>query len=389
MCEFSDRTKEARPEEFIPDPDRYYYRRAMNRVPLGSIPELPAESCKEIKASEGQVVSGKYWLSSIKPGMSLLAHCDMATEDVDECSASSPVCDVNAKCKNTRGSYRCTCNTGFTGDGKTCKDIDECSASPPVCNVNASCQNNAGSYLCSCNVGFTGNGKNCTDINECNISPAVCDVNADCQNNKGSYRCSCKLGYIGDGRNCTPSDFKAVFTNLGTSGRLGPTSLGNYYSGQGHDGQVKLASGIQQWTVPYTGDYRIEAIGATGGYDTYINSSQYRGRGAKMIGTFQLSRGETIQILVGQEGGINNRSSTSGGGGGTFVVSGSNTPLIIAGGGGGIESAYSHHIECDASASTAGRAGYRSWSGGSGGHGAKTADNITSGESVSQSEQIN
>ena len=31
MCEFSDRTKEARPGDFIPDPDRYYFRRAMNR----------------------------------------------------------------------------------------------------------------------------------------------------------------------------------------------------------------------------------------------------------------------------------------------------------------------------------------------------------------------
>ena len=31
MCEFSNRTKEARPEDFVPDPDRYYYRRHMNR----------------------------------------------------------------------------------------------------------------------------------------------------------------------------------------------------------------------------------------------------------------------------------------------------------------------------------------------------------------------
>ena len=60
-------------------------------------------------------------------------------------------------------------------------------------------------------------------------------------------------------------EFRAVFTNLGTSGRLGPTSLGSHYSGQRHDGQVTLVSGIQQWTVPYTGDYRIEAIGAAGG----------------------------------------------------------------------------------------------------------------------------
>ena len=34
MCEFSDRTKEARPEDFIPDPDRYYFRRDFNRGKL-------------------------------------------------------------------------------------------------------------------------------------------------------------------------------------------------------------------------------------------------------------------------------------------------------------------------------------------------------------------
>ena len=143
-----------------------------------------------------------------------------------------------------------------------------------------------------------------------------------------------------------------------------------------------MASGIQQWTVPYTGDYRREAVGAAGGYDTRSNSSHYQGRGARMIGTFHLTKGETIQILVAQEGGINSRSQSSGGGGGTFVVNGSNTPLIIAGGGGGMEYAYSRHSGCDASTGTSGRAGYKSWSGGSGGQGAQTADSSNSGESV-------
>lgn len=41
-------------------------------------------------------------------------------------------------------------------------DVNECSASPSVCHVNASCQNNVGSYVCSCNTGFTGDGKTCT-----------------------------------------------------------------------------------------------------------------------------------------------------------------------------------------------------------------------------------
>ena len=40
--------------------------------------------------------------------------------DIDECSASAGVCDVNANCKNTLGSHVCSCKAGFTGDGKTC-----------------------------------------------------------------------------------------------------------------------------------------------------------------------------------------------------------------------------------------------------------------------------
>ena len=48
-------------------------------VPLGSVPELPAESCAEIRASEGEgAVSGNYWFDSIKPGEVVLARCDMS-----------------------------------------------------------------------------------------------------------------------------------------------------------------------------------------------------------------------------------------------------------------------------------------------------------------------
>lgn len=40
--------------------------------------------------------------------------------DADECSASLPVCDVNATCQNTPKSYICVCNSGLTGTGRTC-----------------------------------------------------------------------------------------------------------------------------------------------------------------------------------------------------------------------------------------------------------------------------
>ena len=48
--------------------------------------------------------------------------------DEDECSTIADVCDVNAICENTPGSYNCTCQEGYAGDGKTCigtmKDIE-------------------------------------------------------------------------------------------------------------------------------------------------------------------------------------------------------------------------------------------------------------------------
>ena len=48
-------------------------------VPLGSVPELPAESYAEIRASEGEDAgSGNYWFDSIKPGEVVLARCDMS-----------------------------------------------------------------------------------------------------------------------------------------------------------------------------------------------------------------------------------------------------------------------------------------------------------------------
>ena len=136
--------------------------------------------------------------------------------------------------------------------------------------------------------------------------------------------------------------------------------------------------------MPHTGDYRIEAIGAAGGYDVDANSTQHQGRGARMIGTFSLNKGGVIQILVGQEGGINKGHRSSGGGGGTFVVRGAKTPLIIAGGGGGVSAVWSRHEGCDASTNTAGNPGYKSWSGGSNGHGAQTADDRASGKSISR-----
>ena len=139
--------------------------------------------------------------------------------------------------------------------------------------------------------------------------------------------------------------------------------MGSHYEGQDHDGQVKLSSGIQLWTVPYTGDYKIEAVGAAGGYYAYLTSAQYRGRGTIMTGTFKLNKGDVIKILVGQEGGNGQGHDGSGGGGGTFVVKEEGTLLIIAGGGGGgVNVVNLRQKGCNANTSTTGNPGYNSQS---------------------------
>ena len=166
--------------------------------------------------------------------------------------------------------------------------------------------------------------------------------------------------------------FTAVFTNLGKSGTKGPDSVGSHYTGQDHDGQVEVSSGIQLWTVPHTGEYRIETIGASGGYseDSVING----GRGARMIGNFMLTKDEIIRILVGQRGERSNSyKNAASGGGGTFVVRGE-MPLIIAGGGGGVAKMTEQHSGCDASVNTTGNAGYNSpfLSAGMNGYGGQT-----------------
>jgi len=44
--------------------------------------------------------------------------CDDA--DIDECAENNGGCHAQAVCNNTEGSFTCTCNPGYTGDGFNC-----------------------------------------------------------------------------------------------------------------------------------------------------------------------------------------------------------------------------------------------------------------------------
>ena len=43
--------------------------------------------------------------------------------DINECLELSYPCASGASCTNTYGSYTCTCNSGYSGDGSTCEGL--------------------------------------------------------------------------------------------------------------------------------------------------------------------------------------------------------------------------------------------------------------------------
>ena len=130
------------------------------------------------------------------------------------------------------------------------------------------------------------------------------------------------------------------FTNAGAEGRTGPTlaqvknAYGNANWTQNSNYLNMTTQGIQEWKVPATGSYTIQAVGASSG----INTNGSAGRGISITATIPLIKNTIVKILIGQQGGnstSNNSSGGGGGGGGTYVYIDDSTPLIIAGGGGG------------------------------------------------------
>ena len=41
--------------------------------------------------------------------------------DIDECKTGNDNCHENAQCTNTEGSFTCSCNPGYAGDGTECR----------------------------------------------------------------------------------------------------------------------------------------------------------------------------------------------------------------------------------------------------------------------------
>ena len=129
-----------------------------------------------------------------------------------------------------------------------------------------------------------------------------------------------------------------TFTNAGKTGRDGPSlsALQSSSTGYGTTGTTSwvgnsnyfnVSGGIQQWTVPRTGSYRVEIAGAKSGAN--------QGLGVVQVLNLNFTKSEILKICVGQRGGSRHSSDGGGGGGGSFLVKNNNTLLCASGGGGG------------------------------------------------------
>ncbi|RMX57868.1 hypothetical protein pdam_00021408 [Pocillopora damicornis] len=124
-CELSKRTKEARPEDFVTNSERYYFRRDTKRAILGAIPELSADSCKEIKASEGgeailMNVPVVYMIATFqRHALTLLdrlaAHVTIRTKGMEDPAVISHQSLTGGDRKVTYDNQDTVCDNGLTG----------------------------------------------------------------------------------------------------------------------------------------------------------------------------------------------------------------------------------------------------------------------------------
>ena len=128
--------------------------------------------------------------------------------DKNECELAQDNCHSNATCRNVVGSFMCTCNDGFEGNGTSCVGEKQNPLQRPVSHrpsitplkpthLKYPMYNHK---LCrsKCIFIFV----LCPDKNECELAQDDCHSNATCHNVVGSFMCTCNDGFEGNGTTC-------------------------------------------------------------------------------------------------------------------------------------------------------------------------------------------
>ncbi|MGH0143069.1 UNVERIFIED_CONTAM: hypothetical protein FKN15_022424 [Acipenser sinensis] len=83
---------------------------------------------------------------------------------------------------------RTACPRGYAHRGGSCVDVDECLQRKPC---QHDCRNTQGSYQCTCPSGYQllPNGRNCKDVDECVEQRVTCAPSQICFNTRGGHQC--------------------------------------------------------------------------------------------------------------------------------------------------------------------------------------------------------
>jgi alpha-tubulin suppressor-like RCC1 family protein len=141
------------------------------------------------------------------------------------------------------------CLPGFTGDGLTCQDVDECK-DPNACGPMAECRNSSGSFTCTCAQGYEqAADQSCADVDECE-SGGYCDALVSCHNEPGSYGCGA----------CPNDHWSSGTSDVVCIGKVISASAGSYHT------CVILANGsVKCWGTNLLGELGLGDTMSRGG----------------------------------------------------------------------------------------------------------------------------
>ena len=323
--------------------------------------------------------------SGVRPGSAELCNgkddnCDGSRDEGHPLSTAYADADADGEGDANTSLEVCAPPTGYTWNSSDCDDGN----SDLFTGNTESCDDGADN---DCDEAV-----DCDDLEDCKeideqcwvCSDLVVDPNETCDDGNTEYGDGCDA-------NCQSEwDGPITFTNCNQEGRTGPTQADcdSEYSETTLDGSVALSAGYQSWTVPTSGTYLISAAGAQGGFGAASQAQRglgwAGGLGAKMEGEFDLTEGDVIVVVVGQQGigGLGNCNCGGGGGGGSFVWLEEESDLLVAagGGGGGNGSCWSTSPSIHGTTNTSGQTpssdgGYTAGAGGSNGQGGGSANN--------------
>ncbi|MEY3015195.1 MAG: hypothetical protein RIT45_3930 [Pseudomonadota bacterium] len=236
---------------------------------------------------------------------------------------------------------------GCKGGALPCEDGNACTTDS--CAAPDGCVHVAADGACSdgdaCTSGDACQGGLCASV------PADCDDKNGCTTDTCDAQAGCQHQALADGSAC---EGEGTCTAGVCKPKCPPSSKQTF----------EVSGKIESFVVPAcVTTLTVELRGAQGGNS---KPGGLGGLGAMVVGKVPVQAGETLQIVVGEQGEA--AQYPCGGGGGSFLVRGSE-PLLVAGGGGGAYSTWTQtgHSTALTPVGTQGTGGAESKLGGGGG----------------------